>query len=91
MLSTRPGAVSLGAGCTAWTGDLGSWLGPVATVADGSGNTTLPLAVPNTPSLEGQSFDFQLLNIAPGGALLGAVNLSNGLRVRVGNLLAGCP
>ena len=91
LLSTTPGAVVLGAGCTAWTGDLGSLLGPVATVADASGATTLPLAVPNTPSLEGQAFDFQLLNIAPGGAWLGAINLSNGLRVRVGNLLAGCP
>lgn len=91
LLSTTPGALLLGAGCTAYTGNLATLLGPLTTVADASGDATLPLAVPNTPSLEGQTFDFQMLNLAPGGALLGGINLSNGLRVRVGNLLGGCP
>jgi hypothetical protein len=47
--------------------------------------------VPNNPSLEGLSLDLQALNFAPGGAFLGSLNLSNGLRVRIGNLLTGCP
>jgi hypothetical protein len=28
---------------------------------------------------------------APGGALFGGFNLGNGVRLRVGNLIAGCP
>ncbi|HEU4419123.1 MAG TPA: hypothetical protein VFT55_09305, partial [Planctomycetota bacterium] len=91
LLSTVPGSTPLGGGCVAWTGDVFSLVGPLTTVADGSGVTTLGLAVPNNPSLEGQYLDLQLLNIAPAGAFLGAFNLSNGLRVRIGNLIAGCP
>jgi hypothetical protein len=91
VLSTTPGTVALGGGCTAFTGDLLTLVGPLATTADGTGAATLSLAVPNNPSLEGQDLDFQMLNIAAGGAFLGAINLSNGLRVRIGNLIAGCP
>jgi hypothetical protein len=91
VLSTVPGAITLAPGCTAYTGDLLSLVGPLSAVADGSGVATLGLAVPNDPALEGQALDFQMLNIAPGGAFLGALNLSNGLRVRLGNLIAGCP
>jgi hypothetical protein len=91
LLSTVPGSVNLGGGCTAWTGDVTTLLGPVTTLADGGGATSMSLAVPNTPSLEGVSLDFQMLNIAAGGVFLNAFNLSNGLRVRIGNLIAGCP
>jgi len=91
VLSTTTGTVALGGGCTAFTGDLLTLVGPLATTADGTGAATLSLAVPNNPSLEGQDLDFQMLNIAAGGAFLGAINLSNGLRVRIGNLIAGCP
>jgi hypothetical protein len=91
LLSLVPGATPLGGGCVAWTGDVLSLVGPLATVADAGGGTTLGLAVPNSPSLEGQTLDLQMINIVPGGAFLGAINLSNGLRVRIGNLIAGCP
>lgn len=47
--------------------------------------------MPNSPSLEGMSLDFQAFNLRTGGALLSAFDLSNGLRVRVGNLVSGCP
>ncbi len=91
LLSTVPGATLLAPGCTAFTGDMFTLVGPVMTVADLSGAATIPLGVPNTPSLEGQSLDFQMLNLVAGGALFGGLNISNGLRVRVGNLIAGCP
>ncbi|HEU4420114.1 MAG TPA: hypothetical protein VFT55_14360 [Planctomycetota bacterium] len=91
LLSTVPGASLLGPGCTAYTGDPLSMLGPVVTVADSAGLTILGLGIPSTPALEGQNFDFQMLNLAPGGALLASFNLSNGLRIRVGNLINGCP
>ena len=91
LLSTTTGAIALGGGCTAWTGDLMTLLGPVTAVADASGTATLPLAVPNSPNLEGLDLDFQSLGFVANGAFLGAFNLSNGLRVRLGNLRTGCP
>jgi len=91
VLTTAPGTTLVGPGCTAYTANLPSLLGPLMTVADGGGVTSIPLAIPNDPSLEGVHLDFQLLNFAPGGALFNAFNLSNGLRVRVGNLIALCP
>lgn len=91
VATTSPGALLVGPGCTAYTADLSSLIGPVAAVADGSGTATLPLALPNTPSLEGASLDFQQFALVPGGALLGGLDLSNGLRVRIGNLTTGCP
>ncbi|MGB3967875.1 MAG: hypothetical protein WBO45_14170 [Planctomycetota bacterium] len=91
VASTVPGSTVLGGGCTAFTGDVLTLVGPIAVVADGSGAATLGLAVPANPSLEGLALDLQAMNLAPGGAFLGAVNLSNGLRVRIGNLLASCP
>ena len=91
LLSTVPGASLIAPSCTVYTGDPLSMIGPVIAVADGSGLTILPLGIPPTPALEGQNFDFQMLNLAPGGALFSSYNLSNGLRVRVGNLINGCP
>lgn len=91
FLSTVAGATPLGGGCTAWSGDVLSLVGPLSVLADAGGVATLALPVPNNPSLEGQALDFQMMNVVPGGALLGSLNLSNGLRVRIGNLIAGCP
>jgi hypothetical protein len=91
MLSTTPGTTLLAPGCTAYTANLPSLLGPLMTVADGSGVTSLPLGIPNDPSFEGVFLDFQLVNFAPGGALFGGFNISNGLRVRIGNLITTCP
>lgn len=91
LLSTTPGATPLGGGCTAWTGDLGTLIGPLVAVADAGGIASIPLVVPNDPAMEGQVFDFQMVNVAAGGALLGSFNASNGLRIRVGNLIPSCP
>jgi hypothetical protein len=88
--SSVVGSTALGGGCVAYTGDVASLVGIGAT-ADGSGVATLALPVPNVPALEGQDLDLQMLHVAAGGALFGSLNLSNGLRVRIGNLLTGCP
>lgn len=91
LLSTVPGSTPVGSGCVAWTGDVGTLLGPLVALADAGGVASIPLPVPNDPSLEGMSLDFQALNIVPGGAFLGSFNLSNGLRVRIGNSITACP
>jgi hypothetical protein len=91
VLSTVTGVTPVGGGCTVYSGDLGSILGPITLVADASGSASLPIPVPASAALEGVAFDFQMVNLAATGALLGNFNLSNGLRVRIGNLIAGCP
>ena len=91
LLSTAPGTTALGGGCTAYTQNVATLLGPLVAIANGAGIATIPLAVPNDPAMEGQVFDFQMLNVQAGGALFGAFNASNGLRVRVGNLVTACP
>ena len=90
LLSTVPGSTLVAPGCTAWTGDVTSLLGPLVAVANPSGVASIGLAVPNDPSLEGLFLDFQAMNIVAGGAFLGSFNLSNGLRVRIGNSIANC-
>jgi hypothetical protein len=91
LLSVVPGTTALPGGCTGYTADVSALLGPLVAVADAAGRASIPLAVPLDPALEGQTFDFQTLNVAAGGALLGAFNASNGLRIRVGNLITSCP
>lgn len=91
LLSTVPGATSIPGGCTVYSGDPLSMLGPIVVLADPSGGASLPLPVPATASLEGTDLDFQVLDLVAGGPLLGLFNASNGLRIRVGNLIAGCP
>ena len=41
--------------------------------------------------VEGIDLNFQAANITAGGAFLGTFDLSNGLRIRIGSLIAGCP
>ncbi len=91
LLSSAPGSTLLIPGCTAYTADVTTLLGPLVALSDAGGAAFIPLAVPNDPSLEGQVFDFQMLNITPGGLLFGTFNASNGLRIRVGNLITSCP
>ena len=91
LLSTVPGSTLVGPGCTAWTGDVTTLLGPLVVLSDSGGVASIPLPVPNDPSLEGMSLDFQAVNIVAGGAFLSSFNLSNGLRVRIGNSILSCP
>jgi hypothetical protein len=91
VLSLADGSTSIGPGCTAYTASVSTLLGPLFLSAGPAGTVTMPLPVPNQAALEGTHLDFQMANIGPPGAFLGTFNLSNGLRVRIGNLLSGCP
>jgi len=91
VLTVTPGSTILGSGCTLYSASWSGLLGPYMVVADLSGLGSLPLPIPNDPSFEGIDLDFQAANIAGGGSYLGSFNLSNGLRIRIGSSIAGCP
>jgi hypothetical protein len=88
------GTQSLAPGCDLFMG--GSPPNPVFffgyATASASGVATRSAPVPNDPTLEGAHLNFQTFEIQLGtGAYLGTLDASNGLRVRIGNLLSNCP
>lgn len=62
----------------------------VPLTADGFGLAALPLPIPNDPLAEGVHVNFQAIEVESGGALANQANLSNGLRVRIGNAISPC-
>jgi hypothetical protein len=58
--------------------------------SDGQGIAQVPFAVPNDPSLEGVGLTFQAVELVTGGPLYGLGELSNALRMRIGNQVTGC-
>ncbi|MCB9879197.1 MAG: hypothetical protein H6835_16500 [Planctomycetes bacterium] len=91
FLSGTPGVTALPGGCTAYTGNVFTLIGPEVAVADPAGMASLGLPVPVDPALEGVDLDLQAVAFVSGGPLLGSLNATNGLRVRVGNLITSCP
>lgn len=88
------GALALGGGCTQWFGGtLGSGAIQVAaTACDSGGLASYPLPVPSVPSFEGLHLNFQAAALNPsGGPLAGIFELTDGLRVRLGNSIPACP
>ena len=91
LASLVDGTFSLNPSCTLYM-DLASILVWGVFPADGSGTVTVPIPIPNSPSLEGLHADFQDVEFQPGsGALYNSYDLSNGLQVRIGNAIPGCP
>jgi hypothetical protein len=86
-----PGSIVL-QGCTIWMGGFqGSFRASLAT-ADPAGVALHPLPVPSSLALEGLEVHLQAIGRDPGnGVLSGSFELSDGLAVRVGNGLPGCP
>ena len=89
LLSIFPNSLPLGSGCNLWV-SLPATETFVA-AANGLGRVSLPLPIPNQPSFEGLNLFTQLVELSAGGPALGSFELSNGLQVRVGNRLTGCP
>lgn len=78
-------------GCTLWTGAGPAFLASIVT-SDANGVATHAGPIPNDVSLEGRAFRFQAVGRVPGGGrLFTNFELSDGLLVRVGNQIAGCP
>jgi len=87
------GTQALGGGCNLYMGGV---IGPNIFVlppvaANGAGLASFSLPVPNQPALEGAHLNFQAVEVQAGGALLGQFDLSNGVRVRIGNAVSDCP
>ena len=78
-------ATDLGGGCV-WQLDFASAGVIAGIVADGTGFARLPLPLPGDLSLVGIPMFFQATELVPGGALFGVANLSNALRVNLGNV-----
>lgn len=88
--STQPGTTNVG-GCTIYSGSVNGMNVIDLQTADISGAITQNLPIPNDPYLEGLNLDLQSVNLVSGGALLNSFNLSNGMRLRIGNSTSACP
>lgn len=88
--SALDGTLVAAAGCSFYMDVNGLFL-QLPLTADGTGKIALPLAIPADPMLEGVHVNFQDIEVQANGALFHQYDLSNGLRVRIGNLTPGCP
>ena len=59
--------------------------------ASGAGIANFALPIPSDPLLEGLHVNVAAFELDPNGAVSLQADLSNTLRVRLGNLIAGCP
>lgn len=89
--SSAVGQTALGGGCTVYAASVAAMTPIDLVAANAAGVATQALPVPNDPALEGMNLDMQAVNVIAGGALLNEFNLSNGLRLRIGNSIAACP
>ena len=89
LLSGVPAAINLGGSCTLYINPAAPYFTAAAT---GSvlGIATLSLPVPNDPNLTDGILAVQALEIQTGGAYAGLIDLSSGLKVKLGTGNAGC-
>lgn len=80
-------------GCTLWIGPtLASTFATSIRTSDATGRATHPVPIPPDVTLEGLEVGFQAISRRPGsGVLLGLFELSDALRVHVGNAPPTCP
>jgi hypothetical protein len=94
VLGWLDGSLPLGGGCTQWmSGLLGAgYMVAGVTTSDSGGVASYSLPIPSDVSLEGVHVNLQAGGLNPsGGPLLGLFELSNGLRVRIGDSIPSCP
>lgn len=78
--------------CLVYLGpDLSTATFIASTSASAFGVANYPAPVPPDVSLEGLTIEVQAVEYAAGGALLGVINLSNGLHIRIGSAISNCP
>lgn len=82
--------VDFGGGCFSYVSN--TLLDTRIKFADGAGEARFGFPIPNDNVLEGIHVNAQILEYQPGaGAFATDFDLSNGLRVRLGDSIAGCP
>ena len=91
LLSATGGNTNVGNGCTFFIGLTPPIVSVGPLTADPGGQAGMPLMIPNNAALEGAELFTQAFEIATGGPLFGGFNLTNGLKVRIGNNVTGCP
>ena len=94
LLGASPGTTPLGGDCNLYMGgNFGSQILLFSsTVADADGDASFGLPVPNNASLQGAELYLQVASQRfAGGPYLSSFDISNGLSVRVGDSLPGCP
>ena len=65
-------------------------LAATTTAADGSASYSAP--VPSSPSFEGTHVNLQGAGLNPaGGPFAGVFDLTDGLRIRIGDSISACP
>ncbi|MBL8737937.1 MAG: hypothetical protein JNL12_16000 [Planctomycetes bacterium] len=82
VVSYGSGGLAIGGGCFQLLAD--PLIPLVLLPTDGSGQSALPLAIPNTPSLAGSDLFFQWAVLDPLGAFLDGYSVSNALQTRLG-------
>ena len=87
-LSARDAAVGLGNGCTLWI-DATTVFFSDAAIADANGVATLGVPIPNLLSLDQATFAVQAFEFQVTGAF-GWLDVSNGVKVKLGSGNAGC-
>jgi hypothetical protein len=90
VIASANGNTPLGGGCTLYMDPLLIAL-TLAGTANASGIQALPLPIPTNSSLEGASLTLQGIELQTPGAYLGAIDLSNGLKIRIGSNISNCP
>lgn len=89
FLGATSSNLNLGSGCTLFVNSPILVVGPL--VADPSGVANLAVPIPADVAFEGIELFFQGIESFAGGPLFGALNLTNGLGVRIGNNTSSCP
>jgi hypothetical protein len=90
VVLSGPSAPTSFGSCTVYPSATG-FLVLGALAADSQGVATIPAAIPNNTALEGADLYWQAVEFVTNGPFLGIIELSNGLRTRVGNSLTDCP
>ena len=89
FLSANSASIGIGSGCFLFAGAPAINAGSVN--ADINGTAIFPLPIPSIVELEGGDVTCQALEPAIGGAYKNQLNLTNGLKIRVGNARTNCP
>ncbi len=91
VFSFADALADVGGGCFSYVG-VGPPLFLRSKATNAQGEAALPLPVPLDTGIEGLHLNLQVLELDPlGGPFLSVWDLSNGLRIRIGDAIASCP